>query len=301
MRAPAQPADRNVQIECAAGHSSPGVTFEARLDAGAATLATCRLAPSGGEFVAFSRATVAIHQGRPIKLGWRDPAEDRVRSRNLPGGRAMLVDAGVPVWKRWPVTRSIFAFAIEDGFLRRQWETACEGRGMRAIRTEIDVDDPVVTYVCALGRVELAEGGSRGRLFAEGLASLLAIQLLRQHGEAPCRPAPHRGGLAPMRLKRVTDYIEAHLEYDIGLDALADVAGLSTHHFGQAFKIAIGQAPHRYVTERRVARARLLLAEPERPIAEIACATGFSSQSHLTTNFRRLTGATPAQFRRSLG
>ena len=223
-----------------------------------------------------------------------------MRSRNLPGGRAMLVDAGVPVWKRWPVTRSIFAFAIEDGFLRRQWETACEGHGMRAIRTEIDVDDPVVTYVCALGRVELAEGGSRGRLFAEGLASLLAIQLLRQHGEAPCRPAPHRGGLAPMRLKRVTDYIEAHLEYDIGLDALADVAGLSTHHFGQAFKIAIGQAPHRYVTERRCPRP----TAPRRaraPDRGDRWTTGFSSQSHLTTNSRRLTGATPAQVRRSLG
>jgi AraC family transcriptional regulator len=53
--------------------------------------------------------------------------------------------------------------------------------------------------------------------------------------------------------------------------------------------------------ERRVQHAHKLLRDKARPIEEIAYAAGFSSQSHLTTNFRRVIGVTPGRFRRSLG
>jgi AraC family transcriptional regulator len=62
----------------------------------------------------------------------------------------------------------------------------------------------------------------------------------------------------------------------------------------------LGKAPHRFVTERRIQHALELLRNEDRSIAEIAHAAGFSSQSHLTSNFRRVTELTPGQFRRSL-
>ena len=69
----------------------------------------------------------------------------------------------------------------------------------------------------------------------------------------------------------------------------------------EAFKISGGKSPHQFVMERRVQHALELLRNEDRSIAEIAHAVGFSSQSRLTENFRRVTGLTPGQFRRSLG
>jgi len=107
--------------------------------------------------------------------------------------------------------------------------------------------------------------------------------------------------LAPPQVRRVLDYIDAHLTDELGLVELAAIAGLSPHHFVEAFKISIGKPPHRFVTEKRVQRALELLRVDDRSIAEIAHVVGFSSQSHLTMNFRRVTGLTPGRFRRSLG
>ncbi len=101
-------------------------------------------------------------------------------------------------------------------------------------------------------------------------------------------------------MRRVLDYIDAHLTGELGLVELAAIAGLSPHHFVEAFKISIGTPPHRFVIERRVQRALELLRDDDRAVAEIALAVGFSSQSHLTASLRRVTGLTPGRFRRSL-
>jgi AraC family transcriptional regulator len=101
-------------------------------------------------------------------------------------------------------------------------------------------------------------------------------------------------------MRRVLDYIDAHLTEELGLAELAAIAGLSPNHFGEAFKTSVGKSPHRFVMERRVGHAMALLRNDEHSIAEIAQAAGFSNQSRLTQNFRRVTGLTPGQFRRSL-
>ena len=132
------------------------------------------------------------------------------------------------------------------------------------------------------------------------LAVMLTVHLLRSYGSSARSPIPHRGGLAPRQVRRVLDYIEVHLTDELGLIDLAAIAGLSPHHFVEAFKISIGKPPHQFVMERRVQRVLELLRDEDRSIAQIAHAAGFSSQSHLTANFRRVTGVTPGRFRRSL-
>jgi AraC family transcriptional regulator len=106
--------------------------------------------------------------------------------------------------------------------------------------------------------------------------------------------------LISSRVRRVLDYIEAHLTDELGLVELAAIVELSPHYFGEAFRISTGRSPHRYVMERRIEWARGLLWDADRPIRDIAYAAGFSSQSHFTANFRRVTGVTPGRFRRSL-
>jgi AraC family transcriptional regulator len=101
-------------------------------------------------------------------------------------------------------------------------------------------------------------------------------------------------------LKRIIEHINEHLQDELSLVELSRIAKLSPHHFATAFKVSTGISPHRYVIERRINRARDLLLRKEKTISEIAVAVGFSSQSHLTVNFRRKMGVTPRKFRQSL-
>ena len=105
--------------------------------------------------------------------------------------------------------------------------------------------------------------------------------------------APSRGGLPPVLTQRICEYIESHLDQKITLEALAVIAGLSTHHFARAFHQSVGMPPHSYLLSRRLERAERMLRETRLPMSEIAAATGFSDQSHLTRHFRRRTGMSP--------
>ena len=100
----------------------------------------------------------------------------------------------------------------------------------------------------------------------------------------------HKGGLASRALRRVMEYINEHLHDELSLAELARTAKLSPHYFATVFRAGTGMSPHRYVIERRIDRARDLLRRHDKTISEIAYAVGFSSQSHLTANFRRTTG-----------
>jgi len=234
-------------------------------------------------------------------MNWRGVESDRTQSITISHGQTHVGDARLPVWVRYSASPSFFVLALDEVFVTEISQTAFNQADDFAIRTSIGMQDPVIGRLGALGRRELSEGGPGGRLYLEGLAAMLTVHLLRSYGSSERSPIPYRGGLAPRQVRRVLEYIDAHLTDELGLVELAAIAGLSPHHFVEAFKISIGKPPHRFVTEKRVQRALELLRVDDRSIAEIAHVVGFSSQSHLTMNFRRVTGLTPGRFRRSLG
>lgn len=111
-------------------------------------------------------------------------------------------------------------------------------------------------------------------------------------------PAPQaHAGLSPGALRRVREYVEAHLSESTDLATLAAVAGVSIHHFARGFKQSVGVTPHHYLVQRRVERAQDMLAHTDLSLSEIAYAAGFSDQSHLARHFRQMMGVTPGQFR----
>jgi AraC-like DNA-binding protein len=110
-------------------------------------------------------------------------------------------------------------------------------------------------------------------------------------------PRPARGGLSPARAQRICEYINSNLGQNISLESLAEMAGLSIHHFARAFKQTVGMPPHCYVLQRRIEHAQHMLRNTELPLAEIALSAGFSDQSHLARHFRRLTGVAPSMVR----
>jgi AraC-like DNA-binding protein len=114
-------------------------------------------------------------------------------------------------------------------------------------------------------------------------------------------PTPQaRGGLPPGAIRRVREYVEAHLSESMDLAELAGIAGLSVFHFARQFKQSAGVTPHHYLVQRRVERAQDMLSRTDLSLSQIALAAGFSDQSHLARHFRQMLGTTPGEFRWSL-
>ncbi len=103
------------------------------------------------------------------------------------------------------------------------------------------------------------------------------------------------------RLDAMLDFIDTHLDEPLRLDALAGRAGVSRAHFIRRFRSLTGMTPHRYLTLRRIEKAKELLKCPRYSLADIAMEVGFANQSHFTQVFHSTTEQTPGQFRRSLG
>jgi AraC family transcriptional regulator len=137
------------------------------------------------------------------------------------------------------------------------------------------------------------------RLYVESLVMELAVLLLRGHSTAsPAEKVLPPSGLTRNQARRVLEYIESNLSRELTLKELAAITNLSRHHFARMFKQAIGVAPHRYVLERRLERAKHMLRTAHSSLAEISLSTGFDSQSHFTSTFHRMVGATPGEFQK---
>lgn len=136
-------------------------------------------------------------------------------------------------------------------------------------------------------------------LLVDSLATSLAIAVMGILSPQAARESQaQRGGFDGARRKRVLDYIHEHLSEPMTLAEVADVAAMSMHHFLRSFKAAMGRTPGRYILETRVEAACRMLATTTIPLAEVALACGFGTQSHFTTAFKEIVGKTPSLYRR---
>jgi AraC family transcriptional regulator len=224
------------------------------------------------------------------------------RRRPPPAGSITVVPAGSPARYRWGGWMDTLNVYLEPELVRR---VAAEAFGLDSARLTIPpldaMDLPHVRTAMGAVDAEMGTGGPGGRLVAESLANLLAVNLIR-HVLAPSRPIRNRDGVLPRaRLRAVVDYVEGHLDANAPtLEQMAAVARLSPYHFARQFKAATGLPPHQYVITRRVERAkRLLQTGTGMSVADVALTAGFSDQSQFSRHFKRLVGVTPAQYRMS--
>jgi AraC-like DNA-binding protein len=132
------------------------------------------------------------------------------------------------------------------------------------------------------------------QLYGDGLTAAIVARLFAD----PLEPDADGRGLAPWQLRRVFEYLDAHLPERVDLAHLAALAGLSQSHFSRAFKASTGMAPYRWQLDARVGRAQALLIDTRTSLDQVAEATGFADAVHFGRTFRKFTGATPAAWRR---
>lgn len=147
----------------------------------------------------------------------------------------------------------------------------------------------------------LVECPSGDPLYFETLGALLVHELVRLNRGMPRVQPQVRGGLAPWQQRAAIAYIEEHLDERISLTTLAHLVRLtSPYYFCRLFKQSAGMPPHRYQTRRRMERAKLLLARRAVSVTDVGLTVGFGSPSAFATAFRKATGFTPTEYRRSL-
>jgi AraC family transcriptional regulator len=214
-------------------------------------------------------------------------------------GSITVVPAGSPARWRWDGPKDSLHAYLEPELVTRVAAEAFDLDPARATVPPIDgLDLPHLRAALSAVDAELMSGGIGGRLTAESLANVLAVDLIR-HVLAPHQPARAPDGALPQsRLRAVVEYIEEHLEAGLTLEQMAAVARLSPYHFARQFKTSTGLPPHQYVIARRVERAKQFLqAATDFSLAEVAARAGFSDQSQFSHHFKRLIGVTPRHFR----
>jgi len=258
--------------------------------------ATFREAPLRTMELPIGHPSLIYHIARPTEVTRRMAGERK--ERTLIGPRRFCLTPGdaAAYWQhsgnpeilQLYLRKSVYENAVQEMF-----------RGGATLVPRFAVVDPLLEQLAIAVMNALREGNADDHLYVDTIAQLIAIHLARGHSSRS-RPRQNQplDGLSPWRIRRLLDYIEQHLAEDLSLEAMAAEVGLNPLYLVRAFRSTVGQSPHRYVVSRRIEHARRLLSGTSMPIAEIALATGFSSQSHLTNWFRRIVGVAPAAYRK---
>lgn len=137
------------------------------------------------------------------------------------------------------------------------------------------------------------EAESRLAFVSEHLRALLRHR--DPDGSRPGGGAVRTGVPARDVATNLRDLLDARTADGVGLREAAELLHAHPTHLVRAFTDRYGLPPHRYLTGRRIERARQLLLAGRRP-AEAAVAAGFYDQSHLTRHFTRYLGISPARY-----
>jgi AraC family transcriptional regulator len=241
------------------------------------------------------RHFIVAHLSNPCQLSSRWNGLER-RSRSVPGN-IMIMSAHQGSQWEWKGEIEELHIFLDPTVV----SAAAQELGDRPVRLldGIGLIDMSIMEIALKIHAELARPALCGRLFAQSMSHALTLQLLRRHSTLVAQGQLERLDLPPHRLRAALEYIEAHLNEDVSLEAIAAAANLSVFRFARGFRKATGQPPHQYVIGRRMERAKALLRSSDAAIGEIARRVGFSSQSHFTAVFTRRCGVPPARYRQS--
>lgn len=239
---------------------------------------------------------LALQLEHPATLEWKS---DGCSYRDVfTAGDININPSGNTATPRWEQQSEFALLSLQPQIVNRVAEESARG-GRVELVPNFKRTDPLIAGIMHTLMRDVEQGILANRLYTSTLANALALHLLKNYSIFAQNPHLYSGGLSPSQLRRATDYLNSHLEQNPSLTEVAAVVGVSMHHFARAFKQSIGIPPHRYLMERRIERAKVLLDQTNLPLPEIAFRLGFSSQSHFTTVFRQTTGTTPKNYRKA--
>ena len=228
---------------------------------------------------------------------YKHDASGKTRSNCGPNGSVCVVPASQPHSVLWGDDIEALTIHLDPSFLH---QTAIENEfspSFELIDGPSKTEDRLVSQIgMALVNEANSENGTE-KIYSESLMQTLVLHVLKNYSSAKYGVKNLKGGLSGYKLKLVTEYINDNLDQELSLAELSGIADLSQFHFSRSFRETTGLPPRKFLMKRRVEKAKRLLAESDLPLVEVGFQTGFKTQSHFTSLFRRLTNVTPRVWR----
>jgi AraC family transcriptional regulator len=221
-------------------------------------------------------------------------------------GKLIFVPAGCRLdgWAEPTASPVVYTAAYIDPSLCAWLNTGANG-----LAPALHFEHPLLGQMMLHLKRVLEHPGDYSRMYVEAFAVVLLSETIKHQADSTSRrdggdcPTGQvyrmRGGLAGWQRRAVCEFIEEHLDEEISLADLATIARLSPFHFCRAFKEAVGKPPHRYQMSRRMERAKVLLSDHNLSVSDVAAAVGYSSGSHFSEGFKKVTGQSPGKYRRN--
>ncbi|MBL8475441.1 MAG: helix-turn-helix transcriptional regulator [Methyloversatilis sp.] len=222
------------------------------------------------------------------------------RAQCAPGDASLLTMSQASHW-HWTQDVDVSHVYLSNTLMDRVASEVTE-RSVAEVRLRdvLCAKDPTLVAITDAITSEAKQNGMGGPLYVEALGTQLAVHLLRNYADVRFRSSNDPGRLSSAQLRRVLDLIESRLHEALTLEDMAEAAGLGVCTFSRRFRETQGRAPHAFVIDQRVKRARELLTIGDLAVKEIAASCGFSDQAHMTRVLHARLGLTPAKLRASV-
>jgi len=233
-------------------------------------------------------------------------ADGALLEQELMPGCVAVQPSGQSVRWSWDTRLSFSVMSLEPAFLDRVARQVFDLEpGDYQLLASAREQDSVISNIAGVLAREALRADVGGKLYAESLANILAVHLLRNYSlrlgaaDGPDEDRPTEASHKPRAVADAIAYLQANFSRDIKLEDVAAAVHLSPFHLARQFKQVTGATPHQYLVQVRVNAARSLLSagSGQRSLAEVASAVGFADQSHLTRQFKRHFGVTPSRLR----
>ncbi len=210
----------------------------------------------------------------------------------------IVTPAGVRSGWRWFATSDVIVVTLEPDAVARFAQSEL---GMlldpQQVKDLPQFHDPDLCsagrmLVDALERDDIASG-----VMFEAMSRVFLVKLLQRYAQRRQEEVALSAKFTSAHYHRVLSLIRARLDRTISVDEMAREAGMSPAHFSRVFKETLGATPMQYVLAYRIEQAMKMMADPGRPLGDIALACGFADQAHFSRSFKQVTGQTPRAFR----
>jgi AraC family transcriptional regulator len=267
-----------------------------RYEGDAGAVARTRTGPNAIQFTAPTHIALVMFSPQPDRQVALN--SDKRLTALAPVGSIEIVPAQSDLYARWVVDKENLLVAVDPARLKNLAELEFGTDRFELEPPKLGYVDRKALAVGYLIRDELLlDGGPNGDCL-DSLLTVFGTYLLRNYSSLGQRQwhAP-KGGLAPQKLRRINDYIQAHIGSKISVEQMAEIAQMSPSHFLRAFRQSTGLPPHQFLIAARLAHARHLITTTSTPLDEIARSAGFNSHSHMTASMQRVWSIRPSTFR----
>jgi AraC family transcriptional regulator len=238
---------------------------------------------------------MAIFTEVPTPIKAERKIGDVFRCELVKQGDIVVVPAGITNQTQWYDSGGVIMLGFETAVFNHAIYDMVQPEKVE-LTPHFATPDPLICQLGLTLKAELVSNGLGSKLYAETIANLLVVHLLQHYSTTKPVIKEYSGGLPKYKLQQIIDYINAYLDRSLGLEELAQIAQMSPAYFSRLFKQSTGLAPHQYLIQCRVHRAKQLLIQGN-AIAEVAYKVGFANQAHLNYHFKRLLGVTPKTVR----